>query len=498
MKRFPFFPRIFFLSIVLTLSYSSCLAQKLERPKLIVGIVVDQMRWDYLYRYYDLYGEGGFRRLINEGYNLENTMINYLPSVTSIGHTSIYTGSVPAIHGITGNTFFMDGKSIYCCEDSIVKTIGSNTQAGKMSPRNMLSTTIGDELKISTDFKSKVIGVALKDRAAILPAGHAANGAFWFDFTESKFITSSYYMQELPSWLEDYNKTIGKVDKDEVSYSFVGNKLTIELAKEAIKGERLGKDGLCDMLTISFSCPDLIGHKYATHHEKTRDIYVDLDSRLEDFFNFLDSTYGKEEYLVFLTADHGGANNILMLNEHNIPSQGFFVTKILDELNLYLKKEFSSQENLLLGIKNYRIYLNKKTIKAQNLNINKVKKSCIKYLEKDPQFEFVVDLEHVSETTIPSIIKEKIINGYHRLRSGDIQLILNPASYEVYGEEIDEGTTHGQWNPYDAHIPFILMGWHIEKGTSTMPTYITDIAPTICSLVHIQMPNSCIGNSVFK
>ncbi len=469
-----------------------------ERPKLVVGIVVDQMRWDYLYRYYSLYGDGGFKRLMTEGYNCENTMINYVPSVTAIGHASIYTGSVPAIHGIAGNNFYQDGKPMYCCDDSTVTGVGTTSKAGLMSPRNMLTTTIGDELKVATDFKAKVVGVSLKDRASILPAGHAADGAFWFDKSTGTFITSTYYMKALPEWLVKYNKTIGKVTKDEVQYSPLGNKLTEELAKAAVEGEKLGQGSITDMLTVSFSCTDLIGHKYGTHSEKTREIYTDLDSRLADFFSYLDQKVGKGNYLVFLSADHGAANNILMLQEHGIPADGFFVGKYEKELDSYLKEKFSVSQNLVLGISSYKVYLDHKAISSLSLNLDEVKKAAVEWLKKDKMFSFVVDLEHVDEATVPSVIREKIINGYYRFRSGDIQLILNPANYEVYGEKIDGGTTHGLWNPYDAHIPFLLMGWHVAPGVTQEKTYITDIAPTVCALLHIQMPNGCIGSSVLK
>jgi len=179
----------------------------LERPKLVVGLVVDQMRWDYLYRYYDRYTKGGFKRLINEGFSAENTMISYLPSYTACGHASVYTGSVPAINGIIGNNWYDPElqRDVYCTEDRSVKSVGTTTDAGEMSPRNMLTTTITDELRLATNFKSKVIGISMKDRGSILPAGHSANAAYWYDGANGNWITSTYYMQQLPSWVETYN-----------------------------------------------------------------------------------------------------------------------------------------------------------------------------------------------------------------------------------------------------------------------------------------------------
>ncbi|HJS55261.1 MAG TPA: alkaline phosphatase family protein, partial [Chitinophagaceae bacterium] len=202
--------RIF--SIVSFLSLSCSLigqpGEKLSRPKLVIGITVDQMRWDFLYRYYDRFAaNGGFKRLLNQGFSCENTLIPFTPTVTAPGHTSIYTGSVPAIHGIAGNLWWDEAeqREIYCTEDKTVKTVGSATSMGLQSPKNLLVTTICDELRLATNFQSKVIGIAIKDRGGILPAGQSANAAYWYDSQEGKWITSSYYMADLPQWVKDFN-----------------------------------------------------------------------------------------------------------------------------------------------------------------------------------------------------------------------------------------------------------------------------------------------------
>lgn len=497
MKMNNLLKKVIMLAVALTcLGTTDGLAAGPDRPKLVIGIVVDQMRWDYLYRYYDLYGEGGFKRMMNEGYNCENTMINYVPTVTAVGHTSIFTGSVPSIHGIAGNDFMIDGRMVYCCEDTTVSGVGTDSKAGMMSPRNMLTTTIGDELKIATDFKAKVVGVSIKDRAAILPAGHAADGAYWIDNASGNFITSTYYMKELPGWVKAFNKKYGGRSEREVSYSTYGNLITAEMAKAAVEGEGLGADSVTDMLTVSFSCTDKIGHEFATHSPEIKEIFVDLDKKLADLFAYLDQKVGKGQYLAFLSADHGAANNILMLREHGIPSDGFIASKVGTELDSYLKGKFNAAQNLVACISNYKVFFNHAAIEALNLDLDDVKEEAIKWLKRDKQYAYVVDLEHISEASVPSVIKERLINGYNRLRSGDIQMVLQPANYEVSSEVIDRGTTHGVWNPYDAHIPFLLMGWHVNHGRTDAPTTINDIAATVCSLIHIQMPNGCIGNSV--
>jgi Type I phosphodiesterase / nucleotide pyrophosphatase len=189
-------------------------AQDIQRPKLVVGIVVDQMRWDYLYRYYARYdAKGGFKRILKNGFTCENTMIPYTPTVTASGHSCIYTGTVPAISGITGNAWWdrQQMRTVYCTEDKSVNTVGSTTSLGKMSPKNLLAT-ICDELRLATNFESKVIGISLKDRGGILAAGHSANAAYWYDNTNGNWITSTYYMNQLPQWVTAFNesKTVDK------------------------------------------------------------------------------------------------------------------------------------------------------------------------------------------------------------------------------------------------------------------------------------------------
>ena len=485
-----------------------------DRPKLVVGIAVDQMRWDYLYRFYDEYTDGGFRRLLGEGFTCEDCQINYIPSVTAIGHTSIFTGSVPSIHGIAGNNFLLNGKMTYCCEDTTVQTVGSDTKEGQMSPRNLLSTTIGDELKTATDWKAKVIGVSFKDRAAILPAGHQADAAYWFDKKALCFISSTYYMQELPKWVKSYNEQIGKEIKqlskkdknakpiDLIQYEPYGNEITVGMAKAAIKNERLGQGKQTDMLTLSFSCTDITGHRYGTHHEKTHAQYIGLDKQLADFFNFLDSQIGKGKYLVFLTADHGASNGIRQNQEHRVPADAFYDGREIKALNEYLNQHFQLNSNnadeslnLASRIMDYKVVLNRKNIAKFQLKEDDVTKAIVDYYEQHPAVQYCFPLNQAATAPVPAVIREKAVNGYNHQRSGDIQLIMRPGYYGVWNG-IEDGTTHGCWNPYDCHIPFLLMGWNISHGTTSVECHITDIAATICSLIHIQMPSGCIGHAV--
>ncbi|MBR5729482.1 MAG: alkaline phosphatase family protein [Prevotella sp.] len=470
------------------------------RPRLVVGIVVDQMRWDYLYRFWDDYTDNGFKRMLREGYSFENCQINYIPSITAIGHTSLFTGSVPSIHGISGNNFW-DGKGMtYCCSDTTVQTVGSSSKkAGQMSPCNLWVTTIGDELKTATSWKSKVVGVSFKDRAAILPAGHSADAAYWFDKDAKCFITSTYYMDKLPGWVNAYNERINKkLSIDEIQYQPYGNQIVEEMAKAAIKGERLGqRSDQTDMLTMSFSCPDITGHKYGTHHELTYKQYIGLDKQLADFFEFLDRTVGKGQWLAFLGADHGAANSVEQNKAHKIPAGDFNDGPGIKQLGELLTKKFSTSEKLILASYDYKLKLNREAIQRAGLKECEVKKAIIDFYKADSRVMYVVDLEQAGSASIPPYIREKILNGYNHQRSGDIQLILKPQYYSGW-KDIGQGTTHGLWNPYDCHIPFVLMGWGVSHGASHHEVHITDIAPTVCSLIHIQMPSGCIGQGVYE
>ncbi len=488
---------------ILTLALLSCLGlsakSDINRPKLVVGIVVDQMRWDYLYYYNEEYREDGLKRLLREGFSCENTMINYIPTVTAIGHSSIYTGSVPSITGIAGNNFLLDGHNVTSVTDTTVIPVGAENpgpRTGKCSPRNLLAGTIGDALKIATDFKAKVFGVALKDRAAILPAGHAADAAFWWDNTSGHFITSSYYMDKLPLWMGTFNKTHKQESGKDVGTQPLGITLTFQMAEEILTRERLGKDDITDLLAISISSTDLIGHTYSTRGKENHDAYMQLDKELAHFLNKLDQTVGRDNYLVFLSADHGAIHNPNFNRNHKIPSSGWdasATSKILEER---LKAKFGAEGKYIKAIMDMRLYLNDDFIKKSGLDFDAVKQETICILREDPQFLYVVDYDNVESQSIPQVIRDRTINGYHRGRSGDIAVILRANMMHGKADADYKGTSHGTWSPEDAHIPLLFYGWNVNKGATNTPTYIVDAAPTVCAMLHIQMPNGCIGNAI--
>ena len=537
---------ISFLSMALlgcgTASAQQSNTAAIERPKLVVGIVVDQMRWDYLYRYQKRYTDGGFKRLLGEGFSCENTMIPYVPSVTAIGHTCIYTGSVPSIHGIAGNNFVKEGKKVYCTDDDSVKPVGTTSEAGLMSPRNLWTSTIGDEMKIASNGRAKVVGVALKDRASILPAGHNPNGAFWFDDKTGCFITSSYYMDRLPKWVEAFNGkrlpeqylsqkwntlypkntyTESTTDENEYEngiregvkatlplnlpelykkygYGIIrntpfGNSLTLDMAKAAIDGEQLGADDETDLLAVSCSSTDYIGHQVGTHAIETEDTYLRLDKAIADFLTYLDSKVGKGNYLVFLSADHGAMNNAAFLQDRRIPAGSWDASATAKKLNHVLAKEYPEAGDIVKTVMNYQVFFNRDVIKSKQLDFDNIKQTVINQLKEDPNVLYACDMAKASTESIPEEVKFRIINGYNRERSGDVVIILKPNFY-AHGMK---GTDHGAWNSYDTHIPLVFMGWGIKHGTTTKQTFMTDIAPTIAAMLHVQAPNGCVGKAIF-
>ena len=522
---------------LITLTQAINAKSSTQKPKLVVGLVIDQMRWDFLYRYNDLYTANGFKRLLKDGYSCENMLIPYMPTYTAPGHTCVYTGSVPAIHGIVGNNWFdkTTGTGVYCTEDDAVETIGSNTIAGKMSPKNLWATTITDELRIATNFKSKVIGIAVKDRGAILPTGHSANAAYWYDGEEGKWISSTYYMKELPVWVNDFNandfpaKYMSKswnldtvkslyIQSTEDNMRFEGNILgdegvvfphqlasiktgryeafkttpfantfTFDFAKEVVKNEQLGNNSVPDFLTVSISSTDYIGHTFGPNSMEIEDTYLKLDKDIADFLQYLDKVVGKDNYLFFLTADHGVAHVPAFLTQHAIPAGVGNDAGLLTKMNQLVADKFSVK-NAVTTIMNYQLYLG-------NFPIDKRKEITsflIAELKKQPSIVDAMELEKISEATLPEPQKSMMINGYTPNRSGEIQFVFKPG----YFNGGTKGTTHGLWNPYDAHIPLLFYGWNVKQGKTNRETYMTDIAATIAAMLQIQMPSGCVGKVI--
>ena len=548
------FRRNLILSLLVCVSQLS-FAQKmapapntLDKPKLVVGIIVDQIRQEYLYRFYPKYGDGGFRRMMNDGFMLKNAHYNYAPTVTGPGHASVYTGTTPAIHGIIGNDFYdrQLKKFVNCVGDSLQKPVGSPNGNGDVSPWRMLSTTVTDELKLFTQKRAKVIGVSFKDRGAVLPAGHMADAAYWYDAVTGGFMTSSYYMNALPPWLVAFNaqnlaekylsqewKTLLPIEQytesgpdnspyegdfnakgkstfpydlpklrinksfDMLSGTPFANDYLTEMVKTVLVKEQMGKGNVPDFLCISYSATDNVGHRVGPNAVEIEDMYLRLDRNLDDLLKTLDKEVGAGNYTVFLTADHGVAEVPQYLKDSKVPAGYFDENFVKAKLDEYLASYFPGRK-FIEEVANGQFYLNpeafQKDPKSAGIDMFIVTELMGKYL---------MTLDGVADFYTESILRESsyseggvrgtIVRGYNPRRSGDVVFVLEPGWF-VGGST--RGTTHGSPYSYDTHVPGLFYGHGIKKGSSVRYHPITDIAPTISVLLNIKFPSGCTGQPV--
>jgi predicted AlkP superfamily pyrophosphatase or phosphodiesterase len=532
-----------YLKIVLILVCSISFGQKKNKvlvpakPKLILGIVVDQMRYDYLYKYAEKYGNGGFKRLMNDGFNCKNNHYPYAATYTGPGHAHIFNGSLPALSGIVGNEWFDRSlnRAVYVAEDTTVLGIGNaDITAGKMSPRNMKVTSICDQLRLSNQFQSKVFGIAFKDRGSILPAGHTANAAYWFDVKSGNWITSTYYMKDLPDYVKAFNaqkrpqeliakpwetlypiETYSESEADNQPYenplvgektttfphtisslsvlptSPYGNTLTKEFALKLIEKEQLGKSNYTDFLTLSFSSPDYIGHSFGTASVEIEDTYLRLDKDLEEILNYLDKNVGQNAYTVFLTADHGAAEIPAYLKKNKVPAGLFIGTELKKQIDTIANAVFGNNK-WIIATDNYQLYLNHDLLKSKGMTVKdfyeKLKPEIIKI---EGVYHFI-NINDLNSYTVPDQFKSMIVNTNHPKRSGDLMVLLEPAWFSGYAK----GTTHGTGWSYDTHVPLLFYGCGINKGYTNERTSISDIAPTLASFLNILEPNGSVGNVI--
>jgi predicted AlkP superfamily pyrophosphatase or phosphodiesterase len=518
-------------------------------PKLVVGIVVDQMRQEYLYRFETKFGEGGFKRLMNNGFMLTNAHYNYVPTFTGPGHASVFSGATPSVHGIIGNDWWDKNlkKTVNCVEDDRQKPVGNPEGNGDVSPWRMLSSTITDELKIYSQKKSKVIGISLKDRGAVLPAGHLADGAYWYDGKSGKFITSTYYKTILPIWVDNFNSLkladsylnqtwntllpiaqYSESSTDESPYERkfkgknkavfpydlkelrktndnfdllpatpFGDDLLTEFAKASLAGEQLGKDADTDFLALSYSCPDIVGHAMGPNSMEIEDTYIRLDRNIEDLLKKLDQEMGQGNYLVFLTADHAVVDVPQSLKDNRIPAGNFAQTNMEASLNDFLQKYFPGKK-VIDKISNDQVFLN------QDLFIGDPKTAGIDMLIATELItNYLQSVEGIAQVFPKAIIKQgaynetgikgMMVRGYNFKRSGDIAYQLEPSWISGGGAQ---GTTHGSGYSYDTHVPILFFGKGIKKGKSSVYHPITDIAPTLSVLLKIKFPNGCTGQPI--
>ena len=512
------------------------------KPRLVVGIIVDQMRYDYLFRFKDDFSSGGFNRLIREGFLFENANYNYVPTYTAPGHACVYTGTTPSVNGIISNDWYDRslGKLINCVGDSTVKPVGTTSISGKMSPRNLLTTTVTDELRMASNYRSKVIGIALKDRGAILPAGHSANAAYWHDPYTNNWISSNYYMTQLPPWVEAFNARrltdsllsaawvplkdmssynesteddtpyeglfrgekkpvfphdlpeIRKEDEELIRRTPAGNTFTAMFAKAAIEGEKLGSGKDVDFLAVSFSSTDYVGHMYGTNAIELQDTYLRFDRDVEDLLNYLDATVGKNNYLLFLTADHGAVSNPLYNYDHNLPAGEFDTDTVFEALDTFLSVKYGPGK-YVSSSNAKQIYLDRKLLEEKKIDAKKMRDQCALFVKQFNGVAEAITCDELQRENCREGIASFIQNGYNDKRSADVLIELKPGWIDWYTHT---GTTHGSAYSYDTHVPLIFFGTGIHHGNSNASVAITDIAPTIAAFLGIENPSGTSGKQL--
>jgi predicted AlkP superfamily pyrophosphatase or phosphodiesterase len=492
-------------------------------PQLIVGITVDQMRYDYLLRYWNDFGDAGFRRLVNEGFLCHNLHYNYMPTYTGPGHASIFTGTTPAYHGIIQNDWYdrTSNTMIYCSSDSTAKGVGTVSKSGQMSPQYLTASTLGDMVRMQTNGRGKVMGIAMKDRGAILPAGRTADAAYWFvGGDEGVWATSSWYMNVLPDWVVAFNKRrmadtylaqywnllrdaavydesaadnnahetpfkgttkptfpydLPSLKSANGNYELIkatpfGNTLTLDFARELIIQEQMGADMHTDMLCMSFSSTDYIGHQFGIHAMETQDCYLRLDEELGLFLRFLDERIGKGNYSVFLSADHGGAPTPSYTAKRKAIG-GYWKS---DRLELFLEDTLAKrygEGDWVLNESNQNIFLNHKLIQAKRLQSEEIQTEVARMCLYFPEVMSAYTACDLNQARVGDLVKNMIQQGYDAQRSGDVIYTLDPG-YIEYGMS---GTTHGSPYAYDSHVPAIFFGCGVQQGETFGRYAITDI-----------------------
>jgi len=512
-----------------------------ESPTLIIGLVVEDMRYDYLYRFWSNFGEGGFKKLIDEGTLCKNANYNYMLTQTAPGFATIATGCEPQIHGIVSDYWFqrmLDMKTFSVFNEK-TKTIGIETDLYPFAPTNLLTSTFSDELKLFNNGRSKVIGISFKPTSAILSAGHIGNAAYWFDDASGKWISSSYYSDSLPTWVNTFNDkkfpdlykdrewlpslslesyrsgalqgntaTIGfssenkfakrvssLVKKNEVYAQLkatpFGNTLTKDFAISAILEENLGKDEYTDYINIGFASTSQISELCGPNSVELEDMYIRLDKELEHFLQFIDAEIGKQNVLIYLTSDHGTSYNPEELIQHNIPAGEFNSDRAIMLLTTYLNAVYDKGK-WISAYHNKQIYLNQRLIEDSDLKLNDVQNVVAQFMIQFTGIANAITSSTLEQSHYSEGIFAYMQNSYNQKRSGDVILNLEPGWIEK-GEYISSANSA---NKYDTHVPLIWYGWKIKRSKISRTIKMEDIAPTISNFLNVPFPNGCTGSVI--
>src|SRR5208283_5320149 len=490
--------------LALILVAGSLVSAAPKKPKLVVAIVIDQFRFHYLTRYRADYHRG-FDLLLTKGAVFTNARYQHFPTVTAVGHSIFMSGAMPSVSGIIGNAWYDrdEGKQVTSVSDPETTLVGAPGEGA--SPRRLLVDTVGDELKIADDGQSRVIGISLKDRAAILPAGHMANGAYWFDAKSGSFVTSTYYLAEAPAWVKEINATHpadqyagqtwmghempqpGRLYR-ELEATPYGNELVEAFAERAVAGEQLGQRGVTDLLAVSFSSNDYVGHAYGPDSPEARAISVATDKLLSKFFAALDRAVGLNSVMIVLTADHGAAPVPEVNQARHMPGG-----RLADDLLSKTVQEALSAKygkfDWITAVEESALCLNRELIAARKLDLGEVERIAAEALREVPHiFRVYTGVQLTAGQVADDPVGRAAINVYNQRRGADLEVVTDP--YWIFGAV---RTTHGLPFGYDTHVPVIFLGPGIRAGEYDGNIAPNDIAPTLATILRVETPSGAFG-----
>ncbi|PWU03775.1 MAG: hypothetical protein C5B51_18275 [Terriglobia bacterium] len=477
-----------------------------RKPKLVVAIVVDQFRYDYLTRFRSEYS-AGLDKLLTSGAVFTNARYEQFPTVTAVGHSTFLSGATPSISGIINNQWFEreDGREVTSVSDPRTKLLGGTPGDGS-SPERLLVSTVGDELKIAHAGRPRVIGISLKDRAAILPSGHMANGAYWFDSVTGNFVSSTFYFADLPGWVKDFNQTHHAdkfagaswlnhkmpLDLKQLYSAMVaspfGNEMVESFAERALEAEQLGKHQDPDVLTVSFSSNDYVGHELGPDSPEVREISLRTDKVLGQFFQALDRQVGMANILIVMTADHGVAPVPEKNHERRMPGGRIPAGTLTGAVQDALVKRYGDGKWIANSYE-HSIYLNQGLIGQKKLDPAAVERTAARAVLEVPHvFRVYTHEQLVNGTALEDQVGRRVMNGFYARRSADLEILLEP--YWLYAAS---GTSHGTTFSYDAHVPVIFMGTGIRAGRYYQPVAVNDVAPTVAAILDVETPSGSVG-----
>ena len=495
-------------------------AVPLKKPKLILTIVIDQFRYDYLTRFRGDY-KGGLARLLNSGAVFTNAYYEHFPPLTAIGHSTVLSGATPATSGIVSNEWIDRESSteVSSVTDDRTRLLGGSPVNGA-SPRRLLVSTLGDELKMANNGQTKVIGVSIKDRSAILPAGRMANGAFWFEPASGNFVSSDYYFAALPAWAAKYNTSrvvdkylsrgwipfdgkpgataystlpaqTGKIFYDALERTPYGNEIIEQFSEAAIEGEKLGRNSSTDVLTVSFSSNDRIGHTLGPDDPQIRDIAIQTDRIIGQLLQFAESKAGAGNVIVILTADHGVAPVPSVNAKRHMPGGVIPPLAIRKAMQSALSARFGEGEWILSKQHFQTPYLNRPLILSKKLNEEEAQNIAAAAVRALPGVARVYTRSQLLRgELLDDLVDHRVRQGFNAERSSDLFVIGQP--YWLIQAE-PTGTTHISPYNYDTHVPVILMGPGIKPGRYNGKIAVNDIAPTLATMMDVEVPSGSVG-----